>query len=204
MTAVSTRTIILASSSPRRQELLRSLHLPMLIYPSDVDETVEANLSPVQIVEQLSVRKASAVREQLLHKDNNEWSDGIVLGSDTIVVWNGQVLGKPDDQHHAKEMLSLLQGTVHHVYSGIALIDMRTGETMIGHRCTTVRMKTLTEEQLVRYIASGEPMDKAGAYAIQGLGATLVESIEGCYFNVVGLPVSLLSDMLKDLGINIV
>ncbi|MBP1156591.1 MULTISPECIES: Maf family protein [unclassified Paenibacillus] len=196
MTLTTTKPLILASSSPRRQELIRSLQLPYQIIVSDVDETTEPGLTPEQIVEQLSGRKASAVYERC-KADLQELPEGIIIGSDTIVVLNEEILGKPKDEADAFRMLKSLQGREHHVYSGVACIDLQTGVQHVAHQRTAVWMKELTDERIRRYMATGEPMDKAGSYAIQGLGATIVERIEGDYFNVVGLPMSLLSDMLE-------
>ncbi len=202
MSTTRQRMIYLASSSPRRQELVRMLQLPVHIYPSHTDEAIELGTPPKSIVEQLSLRKAATAREQILAESESA-PDGIVLGSDTIVVLNGQVLGKPTDLTHAYEMLSALQGHTHEVLTGIALLDLRTEHAIIKHRLTKVTMKQLTTHQIDRYIATGEPIDKAGSYAIQGIGATLIDSIDGCYFNVVGLPISLLSDMLYEMGMDV-
>ncbi|UQZ86747.1 Septum formation protein Maf [Paenibacillus konkukensis] len=195
------KKLILASSSPRRQELIRSLMLPYEIRVSDVNEDTEPGLSPAGIVEQLSSRKAAAVCE--MYKQENK-REGIVIGSDTIVVLDGAVLGKPKDKEDALRMLTALQGRAHRVYSGVACIDLESGQEAVSHQVTLVYMKPLTRSQLERYIDTGEPMDKAGSYAIQGLGATIVERIEGDYFNVVGLPLSLLSDMLNGFGIAVI
>jgi septum formation protein len=202
MTGTETVTLVLASSSPRRQELIRSLQLPVAIRVSDVDETVPAGWQPDAIVEELSVRKARTVAEML---PCNEDSAGrsIVIGSDTIVVLDGEVLGKPADRADAERMLSLLQGRSHQVYSGVACLDPASGAAMVRHRMTRVHMKPMSSAQITRYVETGEPMDKAGSYAIQGLGAAIVDSIEGDYFNVVGLPLSLLTDMLSELGIEV-
>ncbi|MDB5053463.1 MAG: Maf-like protein [Bacilli bacterium] len=192
------RTLILASSSPRRQELIRTLQMPVSIRVSHADETVPLGMAPSEIVETLSLRKALAVIE-----GSSDLSDGIVIGSDTIVVCEGQVLNKPIDAEDAMRMLTLLQGRSHQVFSGIACVDLMSGKQMVCHRITKVTMRKLSLQQINRYIASGEPSDKAGAYAIQGLGATIIESIQGCYFNVVGLPLSLLSEMLSELGVEV-
>lgn len=200
MNRTNTTTLILASSSPRRQELIRSLQLPVAIKVSDVDENVPAGWEPAKIVEELSLRKARAVKISLTEEES---AGGIVIGSDTIVVLDNDVLGKPKDKADAARMLSGLQGRTHQVYSGVACLDLETGRTLVSHRATEVRMKPLTETQINRYIETGEPMDKAGSYAIQGIGATIVEGIVGDYFNVVGLPVSLLRDMLLDLGVEV-
>jgi len=188
--------IVLASSSPRRKELVASLDLslPVYILSTDTDETIEAGWSPSQVVEQLSLRKAKAAIPLL--QQNQEVLTSLIIGADTIVVLDGDVLGKPVDDEEAKAMLRRLQGRAHEVYSGVACIHSSTGEALVAHRKTKVIMKPLSEEQIARYVATGEPRDKAGSYGIQGLGATIVEQIDGCYFNVVGLPLSLLSDML--------
>ncbi|WP_028547676.1 Maf family protein [Paenibacillus sp. UNC451MF] len=195
------KTLILASSSPRRQELIGSLQLPFEIRVSDVNEDTEPGLKPHEIVEQLSSRKAAAVCEMYKREHRTE---GIVIGSDTIVVLDDEVLGKPKDEQDAFRMLNMLQGRKHEVYSGVACMDLNTGEHLVSHHVTSVYMKPLTKTQIERYIGTGEPMDKAGSYAIQGLGATIIERIEGDYFNVVGLPVSLLSDLLGRLGIAVI
>lgn len=200
MKATRQRSLVLASSSPRRQELIRSLRLPFEVIVSHADESYAEDLGPAQIVETLSLRKASSVAEA----EEMRSRDAVIIGSDTIVVLDGQVLGKPVNPGDAARMLRLLQGRTHEVYSGVACLDGLSGKRIVSHRITQVKMKALTKQQIIRYIATGEPQDKAGSYAIQGLGATLVESIEGCYFNVVGLPLSLLSDMLSELGIDIV
>lgn len=196
----SIQTLILASSSPRRQELIGSLQVPYCIRVSDVDETTEPGMKPADIVESLSLRKATAVAGQM---KNEPELDGVIIGSDTIVVWNGEVLGKPVDEADAVRMLMQLQGNTHEVYSGIACLSERQGFSIVSHRVTKVTMKSLTGDQIKRYVATGEPMDKAGSYGIQGLGATIVERIEGDYFNVVGLPISLLADMLRQFGIEV-
>jgi len=191
--------LILASSSPRRQELIRFLQLPFSVIPSHADETVTEPLRPADLVQTLSLRKAEAVVPQVRPDGRS-----IIVGSDTVVVIRERILGKPADENEAVRMLQLLQGQVHEVYSGVACIDLEGGTRLVRHRMTKVRMKPLDEEQIRRYVATGEPMDKAGAYAIQGLGALVVEAIEGCYFNVVGLPLSLLNDMLAELGVQVI
>jgi septum formation protein len=192
------KKLILASSSPRRQELIRTLGLAYEIKISDVNEHTEPGMSPADIVEHLSSRKARAVYE--IYKEQGQHS-GIVIGSDTIVVLGGEVLGKPRDREDAARMLASLQGRTHHVYSGISCVDLQDGRELLAHRVTAVFMKPLTDSQIEHYIETGEPMDKAGSYAIQGVGATIIERIEGDYFNVVGLPMSLLSDLLRQFDI---
>ncbi len=193
--------LILASSSPRRQELIRLLGLavPIEIQSSDADETVPSDWTPDRIVEQLALRKAHAVRS--LQLDGS--AAAVVLGADTIVVQDGQVLGKPQDAADAIGMLERLQGRSHDVYSGIALVDTN-GRELAKHAVTRVYMRSLDPARIERYVASGEPLDKAGAYGIQGAAAAFVERIDGCYFNVVGLPVSLAADMLQQFGMDTV
>lgn len=188
-------TIILASSSPRRKELLAGLGVSFITHSSEVDEVVEDTLSPAQIVEQLALRKASAVASC--------YNEGIVIGSDTIVVFEDQILGKPANDDEAFSMLSALQGRSHYVYTGLALIDTATGKTEIRHEHTEVSFRALTDAEIHAYIASGEPRDKAGAYGIQGLGATLVKHINGDYFTVVGLPLQRLAELLQLFGVNV-
>lgn len=199
MLTTGSKTLILASSSPRRQQLIQSLRLPVEIRVSHADESTSPDMTPANIVETLSIRKAKAVA-----KEWNSHDHGIVIGSDTIVVRDGQVLGKPVDYEDAFQMLLSLQGNKHQVFSGVACIDLATGGEIVRHGVTNVWMKSLSEAQIRRYIETGEPMDKAGSYAIQGLGATIVERIEGDYFNVVGLPLFLLSDMLLELGVEVI
>jgi len=191
--------IILASGSPRRRELMTALQLPFEVIVSHADEEVEEGLSPKQIVESLALRKAVSVRDTM----EPDGTEAVIVGSDTIVVLDGEVLGKPVDNSEAIRMLTALQGRTHEVFTGVACLHTGNGMTRISSRRTLVTMKPLDEQSIRAYVATGEPADKAGAYGIQGLGATLVEAIEGCYFNVVGLPVSLLTDMLSEFGIRV-
>jgi septum formation protein len=203
MPFASTQTpkLVLASASPRRQELISLLGLPVRILPSRVDEDTPDHWSPSQIVEGLSARKALAVKEELLSTDDDD--SCIIVGSDTIVVLNGKVMGKPRDVREAEQMLRQLAGETHEVYTGVTCFRVTDAKTVTTHRITKVKMRNLTSDQISRYVATGEPMDKAGAYGIQEIGSLLVESIEGCYFNVVGLPVSLLAIMLEQFGVTI-
>ncbi|RUT27801.1 septum formation inhibitor Maf [Paenibacillus zeisoli] len=187
------RQIILASSSPRRRELIAGLHIPFEIIPSHADETTPEDWAPERIVTELAHRKAVAVYQSLTPAR----TDSIIVGSDTIVVLNGRVLGKPSSKEEAASMLRALQGQSHQVFTGVSCIDGATGDTLTDYRVTKVMMRALSKVEIAAYAESGEGLDKAGAYAIQGLGATLVTEIQGCYFNVVGLPLSLLSEMLK-------
>jgi septum formation protein len=187
-------TLVLASASPRRQELIQTYGIPVRILVSDVDESTPADWSPLQVVEQLALRKARAVLADVR-------DDEIVVGSDTIVVLNNTILGKPKDEADAIRMLTALQGNMHHVYSGVACIAKATGQEVVTYRKTAITMAPLTVEQVRRYVATGEPMDKAGAYGIQGKAAAFITEMEGDYFSVVGLPVSALAQLLGQLGV---
>ncbi|MBM7854533.1 septum formation protein [Desulfohalotomaculum tongense] len=181
--------LILASSSPRRRELLQSLGLKFRVQVKPVAEDFPPGMEPGAAVELLSQRKARAVAA--------ETEEGLVIGADTVVVYNNKILGKPASERQAKEMLTVLQGTSHYVYSGVAVVDARSGKTAVTHQCTKVSFKPMTEEEIDNYVSTGEPMDKAGAYAAQGIAAVFIAGIEGCYFNVVGLPIERLAYLLK-------
>ena len=185
--------IILASASPRRKELLNQARIPFIIRPSDFDEALEMTGSPAEIAEELAYFKALDVAEKT--------SRGLILGADTIVVLDDVVFGKPTDDKEAFLMLSSLSGREHSVITGVALIDSEKGNVKKCHELTKVRFAELTPEEIKYYISTGEPEGKAGAYAVQGIGAMLVESIEGCYSNVVGLPLMKLRKMLEDFNI---
>lgn len=191
-------TLILASASPRRKELIQQLGLPVEYAANSADECIPEDLPPEQVVELLAERKARSAYEAIGRKEN-----AILVAGDTIVTYNGQILGKPKNEDDAFRMLRLLQGKTHTVYSGISCIACADGKILTGHSRTHVTMKTLSDMQILRYIRTGEPMDKAGAYAIQGLGSTIVEKIDGDYFTVVGLPLNLLAEMLAQLGVHV-
>lgn len=190
------RPIILASASPRRQELLANLGLEFEVKVSEVDETLDENMPAAQQVEKLAERKASVVAAQS--------TIGLVIGADTLVVLGGKPLGKPADREEAVQMLKSLQGRSHEVFTGLAVIDAATGQSVVTHQATAVRFKPLSSEQIQRYVDTDEPMDKAGAYAVQGKASIFIDSIRGCYFNVVGLPVAKLADALRMFGVEIV
>jgi septum formation protein len=172
--------LILASGSPRRVALLGELGVPFQTVVSDVPETIDPRLSPEAQTVTLAERKARSVARQL--------ERGIVLGADTIVVLDGEMLGKPVDEADATRMLRRLSGQKHRVVTGIAVADARTDSLRSSAVVSIVRFRTLSDEAIDRYVATGEPRGKAGAYAIQGLGAGLVSTLEGCFTNVVGLP----------------
>lgn len=187
-------TLVLASASPRRSELLARVGLRFAVVPSDLPEEVLPGEAPEQHVLRLARGKAL----QVAQRDTvaGRW----FLGSDTVVVRDDDILGKPRDAEEAATMLAALSGRRHRVLTGIAVHDRQTGTTMAEVVATAVRFKELTEREIAGYIASGEPFDKAGAYAIQGLGAALVRDIEGSYTNVVGLPLCEILEMLEGLG----
>lgn len=183
--------MILASQSPRRRELLGQMGFSFTVRPARGEELPHPELTPAQLVEELARQKALEVSAEAA-------SDDVVVAADTVVAIDGVVLGKPRDKAHAAEMLSALSGREHTVYTGVAV---KRGETLlVEHEATQVRFRPLTEREIDLYIQTGEPMDKAGSYGIQGYGALLVEGIRGDYFNVVGLPICRLGRMLAQVG----
>ncbi|MBQ3264838.1 MAG: septum formation inhibitor Maf [Ruminococcus sp.] len=174
------RTIILASKSPRRQELIGNITPDFTVVVSEVDEVLPAGVMPEEAPAYLAGVKARAVAEK--HPDD------IVIGADTVVILEGEVLGKPRDAADAERMLSALSGKTHTVITGCAVI--MNGKTRSFSEATRVEFYPLSEKEIADYIATGEPFDKAGAYGIQGKGSVLVKRIEGDFFNVVGLPVA--------------
>ncbi len=191
------RNIILASSSPRRKDLLKQIKLPFEIIPSDINENIsELTGTPAEKAEQLAYEKASDVA--------NKVQKGLVLGADTIVVIDDEILGKPKDSEDAYNMLKKLSGQEHEVITGICLIDLDNNIELIQHETTIVQFVELDDEKIRAYIKSGEVFDKAGSYAAQGVGAIFVKGIKGCYSNVVGLPLTRLSMMLEKLQESVV
>ena len=185
--------IILASASPRRSELLSQAGLEFTVVPSQVEETMAGD-TPSAIVESLARQKAEDVFEKIYeaHKDERNGESYIVLGADTIVVCDGQRLGKPENETAAVKMLTLLGGRRHEVYTGVAISRLSDGKISRESfsECTRVDMYPISPAQARWYVATGEPMDKAGAYGIQGKGAVFIRGIEGDYNNVVGLPLA--------------
>lgn len=186
--------IILASSSPRRKELLTQIGCKFKVVPSEAEEDNSKALPPEQLVINNAVAKAKDIADKLTGND-------VIIGADTIVVMQGEVYGKPINLADAKRMLSSLSGNVHTVYTGIAVIKDHT--IWCEFEKTTVRLSKLTSEEIDKYIATGEPMDKAGAYAIQGIATMFIEEIHGCYTNVVGLPLNKLANLCKKAGIKL-
>ena len=178
--------LILASASPRRKELLGLFHIPFTIRVADIDETMDNTKSPFDEVARVSRLKAEAIIRD---------GDDVVVAADTIVVCQGKILGKPADEAEAYEMLRLLSGREHRVYTGGTLL--RNGQEQSRAEESRVFFRELSEEEIRGYVATGEPMDKAGAYGIQGGAALFAEKLCGDYFNVVGLPISYVYEVLK-------
>lgn len=187
--------LVLASQSPRRCEILKNAGYDFDIKPANLDEIVDESLTCSQLVCSLASQKAKAVFNEVYEKD------AVVIGSDTIVSFRDRVLGKPKDKREAFEMLKMLSGNKHEVYTGVCLKSENTETTF--YDCTQVEFLKLTDEQIELYIQTGEPMDKAGSYGIQGKGCTLVKGIVGDYYNVMGLPISKVAKELKRFCINI-
>lgn len=181
--------LILASGSPRRKELLDTMGLSYTVDVSDADESITAD--PETMVLELSRRKAEAVA--------GKHENSIILAADTLV-FSSEVLGKPQNSDHAKAMLRQLSGNWHSVYTGVTVIDTCSGKAISKADMTRVHFIELTDEEIDAYVASGECMDKAGSYAIQGMGGMFIDRIEGSYSNVVGLPMTLVHSMLLDIG----
>ncbi len=181
--------LILASGSPRRKELLSLFHIPFTVVPADVDETMDPAKAPCDEVARLSAKKARAVKRE---------PDDVVIAADTIVVCEGKVLGKPKSEENAYHMLSLLSGRDHQVMTGCTVLRGEKCETFT--EVTDLHFRTLSEREIRAYIASGEPMDKAGAYGIQGGAALFCRRMEGDYYNVMGLPVCRLWQTLQSIA----
>ncbi|MCM8710363.1 Maf-like protein [Clostridium sp. SYSU_GA19001] len=189
--------IILASASQRREELLRRIIKDFSIIVSDFDEdSVIFNGNCEDYVKTLAFGKAMNVAKTLKNKS-------IVIGCDTVVYHNNKILGKPNDKEEAYSMIRALSGNVHKVYSGIALINTVSNISIIDYVCTDVFFAEISDDEINKYIHKNEWADKAGAYGIQGNAGIFVEKIHGCYYNVVGLPLNRLYNMLKEMGVNL-
>ncbi|MBR6328932.1 MAG: septum formation protein Maf [Lachnospiraceae bacterium] len=189
------RKLILASGSPRRREILENLGISFEVVKSECDEVTGA-AAPEEVVTSLSLRKARDVKSRV-------GKDAMILAADTVVALDGRILGKPADVSEAFEMLSSLSGRTHEVYTGVALL-LPDGREISFYECTKVEVADLDRAETEAYIASGEPMDKAGAYGIQGLFSVHIKGITGDYFNVVGLPVARLYAECKKEGVVLV
>jgi septum formation protein len=202
--------LILASASPRRRELLIQAGFEFQVHPAHIPEDPYPNEDPIAYVTRLALQKAQAVYNKIASTETDADAPGlasetwesttpdqrslIVLGTDTTVTLDNQILGKPENAEDAARMLRLLSGRTHRVITGVSLVSAHRTET--AAEITAVQFLTLSEAEIQAYIATGEPNDKAGAYAIQGRAARWIPRIEGCYFNVVGLPISLVSTLL--------
>lgn len=182
--------IVLASGSPRRKEILENMNLKFDIIKSEIEETIVENESPEELVKRLSYEKAHDIASKNL--------DSIVIGADTIVVLNNNVLGKPKDEDEAFNMLKRMSGKEHDVITGISILCLGLKKEINDYCVSKVKFKNLSDEEIYSYIRTGECMDKAGAYGIQGLGGLLVEYIKGDYFNIVGFPISFAAEILKN------
>jgi septum formation protein len=185
------RELVLASSSPRRRYLLRLVGIRHTVMPPSVREEDHGDEVPERHVLRLSRLKAESVLDRV--------TSGLVLGADTDVVLDGEILGKPGDAGEARDTLGRLSGRLHQVLTGITLVDASSGRQAQGFERTLVRIRTMTDREISAYVDTDEPMDKAGSYGIQGYGAAIVERVEGCYFNVVGLPLVRLLHLVREL-----
>lgn len=189
------KKIILASTSPRRKEILEILGIPFEVMASSYDEDMTLRLEPAELVKHLSEGKAKDVAAK--------HSEGIIIGADTVVVFEGEIIGKPKDVEDARRMLADFNGKELAVITGFTVIDVEKRKTLSRSVKTKVFFRKLLNEDIERYLVSGEAMDKAGAFGIQGLGTLLIEKIEGDYYDVVGLPLSALVEALEEFGINV-
>ncbi len=187
--------IILASASPRRRDLLTQMGLKFEVIPSDEEEGVVCDLPPHRLALELARNKVENVAKRVQ-------GCALIIGADTIVVKGDKVLGKPKDEDEAFRMLMELQGRTHEVITGLAVMEVPSRRCVTAYERTVVEMAPLTREEIEGYIRTGEPMDKAGAYGIQGYGGMFIKRIEGCYYNVVGLPIHGLWMLLKEFGVN--
>jgi septum formation protein len=187
--------IILASNSPRRKDLLRQIGVDFSVDPADVDERILPGESPEGYAVRVALDKARVAAART--------GTGILIAADTIVVLDDEILGKPADAADAERMLTMLSGKVHCVITGLAVMDAATGKSLSRTSITRVWFRSLAPSEIISYVATGEPLDKAGAYGIQERGALLVDKIDGCYFNVVGLPLSLLGELLRAFGVDV-
>jgi len=180
--------LVLASAFPRREEILKQLNLKFTILPSKIDEDSFKIDDPVELVKTLAAEKAKSVSELV--------EDAVVIAADTVVVYDDQILGKPGGKLEAKKMLKKLSSNQHQVITGLAVLNSQSGERYVDFNITDVKIKALSESEIDNYVETGEPLGKAGAYAIQGLGGLFVEEIRGSYYSVMGLPIHQLAQLL--------
>lgn len=189
------RKIILASSSPRRRALLEQIGLEFEVDVSVREEAPSDGREPHRLAREISLKKAESVARR--------YPDAVIIAADTFGVIEGRIIGKPGTEDEARAMLASLSGRAHTVITGFTVLDTRNGKSVTHSVETTVFMKQLTAAEIEGYVRTGEPLDKAGSYAIQGLGAVVVDRIEGDYSNVIGLPLSALAGVLKEFGVNV-
>ena len=195
--------LVLASQSPRRIELLKMLGLSFEVLASNVDELIDPTLPPAELVVKLAKQKSAQIAKRLNDKKSAPF---VVLGADTLVVSDGKYLGKPATKEDAFHMLASLSGKVHEVYTGVSLIgniNRPEGVDESIFQTSRVYFRELATQEINAYIATGEPMDKAGAYAVQGIASAFIDKIEGCYTNIIGLPIPLVVLMLRKAGIEV-
>ena len=190
------KKIILASASPRRKELLEKIGLKFDVEPSDYEEKISPGIEPHKLAKSLSLEKARLVAEN--------YENALVIAADTFIVIEGEILGKPVTETEARRMLETINGRQHSVITGFTIMDTGNSKAISRSVETKVYIRKLTSKEIDSYVESKEPLDKAGAYAIQGLGSVIVEKIEGDYFNVIGLPLSAVADSLKEFGVYII
>jgi septum formation protein len=191
----SEKMIVLASSSPRRRELLNLLGLKFRVDPAEYEERMDLAMPPHHLARHLSLEKARAV--------SAGYRDAIIIAADTFILFRGKLLGKPHTAQEAKRMLGMLNGKTHSVITGFTVMDTMSGSKISKSVETQVLFRRLTADEIASYVRTGEPLDKAGGYAIQGLGAVLVRKIDGDFFNVIGLPLSSLAVVLKKFGVRL-
>lgn len=189
------RQIVLASASPRRKELLELIGLKFKVVASSYEEDMTLQLTPRRLACLLSAKKAEDVALR--------YPDALVIAADTFIDLNGRLLGKPQTTAEAKQMLQSLSNRSHEVITGFTVLDTASGERVSKAVATRVFFKKLSQREIDAYVASGEPMDKAGAYAIQGLGSIIIKKIDGDYFNVIGLPLNALTSVLRKFGVSV-
>jgi len=187
------KKIILASASPRRKELLGKIGLMFEVEPSNFEEEMHPGLAPHELAQNISLQKAKAVARK--HKNS------VVIAADTFIVFGDQIMGKPHTANEARKMLETINGKSHRVITGFSIVDTGENKTLSRSVETIIHLRKLTLAEIDAYVKSREPLDKAGGYAIQGLGAVIVKKIEGDYFNAMGLPLSALTEALKEFGI---
>ena len=189
------KKLVLASASPRRKELLEKLGFRFDVDASGCEEKIDSELEPEELVRRISISKAKSVAAR--HKN------AVIIAADTVGVIGKKILGKPHTENQAGKMLKEISGKPHTVVTGFTILDTATNKIVSGTVKTTVYIKKLTPQEINAYVKTGEPLDKAGAYAVQGLGAVIVEKIEGDYYNVMGLPLNAVTEALKEFGIDV-